>query len=448
MATLAVRLFCPCSEKVPLVVKDPSDLELTVFPTTIIDHHTWHPLSFLNFCQECQAIKCRKCTEIEVVTKFCPRCMHEMKPEHSFCSRNCFDCPLCRSNIVVSSKSSEMGKSYHFKCTLCNYTYDSAVLEKPRSLARVVKNEVNELDQIQMFSDLEKFYIQSKQIQDGHIDIHKAILKQCAELKIKDSAIPDFIRRSTVKPFDLDADQEAAKVRSRLNSNSDTIKYDNALIHPVPTFAKSGKVYPVSTKLRVKHSKRCKACRTSLMKPDHDPTSVKFYKLSNSIDFLPTITIHPHPTHQTPQCSGSTITYVLTFQNPLDSEVQITLSSPKAPPQTTFSTAQLPITNFKLGARPENSTKLETIVKSTPSIQLNRETKLGRVELMSRVPANYEIQEGIYERAMNFCVIPINIMVSNDLKAGDGLRVPVLVGVRGKDIACGYWIVLDMGTVE
>lgn len=427
-----VRVFCPCSERLPLDLSAES-LELSSYPTTIDDSHTLHIAPYLNFCDKCQAVKCRRCTELEVVTKFCPRCLYEMKAEHSFCSRNCLDCPFCASNLVITQRKST-GTST-MKCSSCAYTYETEPIEKMRSVSRSVKKELAKNPDVMMFADLQRFYIQEKQLNARQIDVPKNYVTQFAELKVKDCDIYQFIRRSTIRPM---AAEDIAHQYEQTD-NSGVIPYDIGLRGH--TLSKDHAL-PLRTPLICKHSKRCKACRSSLVKPDQDPSSVKFYKLSNAIDFIPALRIHDNPTYVNAMSSGSLNKFILVMANPLDTEISVSLSTYAQTPGQFQHTIHIPVSSFSLGPRPENALKLESIIQSTPSIELTKATKLSRVELMNRRPVLYDSDEAIYERGKNYIVVPLSVKVDDN---GVGsVKVPLLVSFSGEGIGVAFWCVFEV----
>jgi dynactin-4 len=90
-----VRIHCPCADSpadapVSLTDRDspPSspedaaeaaDQTRRVFdPTDPRAKYSLHPLAYLYFCQECQAIRCPRCVQEEIVSAFCPMCLFEV----------------------------------------------------------------------------------------------------------------------------------------------------------------------------------------------------------------------------------------------------------------------------------------------------------------------------------------------------------------------------------
>ncbi|ODV70855.1 uncharacterized protein CYBJADRAFT_56386 [Cyberlindnera jadinii NRRL Y-1542] len=432
-----VSVFCPCSERLTSELDDTVSLELSSFPETITDPNTLHIQPDLNFCNQCQAVRCRKCIELEVVTKYCARCLHEMKPEYSFCSRNCLDCPICGNNLIVLPNKNTMTCS--MSCSTCDYIYTSEPLERLRPMARVVKTEQNKRESMRMFSDLQKFYLQQRQLELGNEDIPKSIVTEYSKMKVKEYGIYEFMRRSTVRALD----EETVESFARLANNESILSYDIGL---GDSSRFKSEALPLQTKLRCKYAKRCKACRSSLMKPDHDPTSVKFYKLSNAIDTLPSIRVYPNPNNNTDtsMTPGSIASFVVVVQNALDSDINVNLSAYTELPGG-FHQVQLPKSSFTLHRKPESHTKLEVLIDCTPSIELSRGTKASRVALMNRPVIDYSDDDMVYEHRQNYIVVPMKVVIHENSQPQTTVKVPILVSFKGEDVAVAFWCVLELG---
>ncbi len=445
-----VSVFCPCSEPLDFTsqaVIDPAKLQLDSYPHTITDQNTHHLLSFLNFCEYCQSVKCRKCIEPEVVVKYCPKCLLEMKSEYSFCSRNCFDCPLCDGNVSIHQSKHDV-RNFKMKCLQCDWQWETGELEKQRALSRVVKRQLNMKNPMQRFSILETFYLQRKQLLQGELEISKDTALQMSKLKLNDGDLKDiqsFIGRNSIKKFDRDEDLQNVEFLSKQESNSQILTYTQSIKSTIPQRSISS-VPPNSTKLKTKISKRCKACRNSLMKPDKEITSVKFYKLSNAIDYLPLLKIHPHPNFKSSPTPSTQYKSLLSFENPLDIPMKLTISTYSITPGLHNHKVHIPNFEFELPGKPENYSTLQNFIKTIPTIELLKDTKLGRIEHMNRNPINFDYD--VVEKGINWCVFPILIEVDDSNGIGYELEIPVFITVKTEFYSTGYWSVLKFGSVE
>jgi len=453
-------VFCPCSEPLDFgSIIDPSKLQLDSYPHTIKDQHTHHLLSYLNFCEHCQSVKCRKCIEPEVMIKYCPHCLLEMKNEYNFCSRNCLNCPLCDGEVVIHQSSSSSGsgggggggggKNFKMKCGRCDWRWETGELDKNRALTRVVKNQLNQKESMQRFSQLETMYLQKKQLFQGNFQVSKDTAVQMSKLKLQDDKFQDiqsFISRKSILKFPQEQDINQSNLMAQQTSNNEIIPYIQSLKSIIPQRFKQN-IPPNPTKLKTKISKRCKACRNSLMKPDKDPISVKFYKLSNAIDYLPTINIHKHPSFKEFQTIKPSILikYLCSFQNPLDIPMKLTISTYSITPGNFPHKVHLPFFEFELGPRPENYSKLEGLIKTIPTVELSKETKMGRIELMNRNIVNFEYD--LMDKGINWCTLPIQIQVCSNGDEDYELEVPIFITVKTDFFSSGYWSILKFGKV-
>lgn len=147
----AARVFCPCKETLPT-----SD----EIPGSIFDKDSTYQLEWLYLCDFCQAIRCPKCVDHEVVTRFCPSCMHEVpstvaRKSNNTCPRNCLQCPLCMSPVLGT------GSQGIYSCTYCEWKLDPSLLQLNRATNKTLSDQVRESRDNQTqerFRALEKNY--------------------------------------------------------------------------------------------------------------------------------------------------------------------------------------------------------------------------------------------------------------------------------------------------
>src|SRR5271170_314262 len=82
-----IRIHCPCADS-PADAPPPTEedelsttgdeLDRVFDPTLPRAKYSLHPLGYLYFCQECQAIRCPRCVQEEIVSAFCPMCLFEV----------------------------------------------------------------------------------------------------------------------------------------------------------------------------------------------------------------------------------------------------------------------------------------------------------------------------------------------------------------------------------
>jgi dynactin 4 len=84
-----VRIHCPCAdspadappssaEEFPSAALEEPEIRRIFDPSVSRAKYSLHPLGYLYFCQECQAIRCPRCVQEEIVSAFCPMCLFEV----------------------------------------------------------------------------------------------------------------------------------------------------------------------------------------------------------------------------------------------------------------------------------------------------------------------------------------------------------------------------------
>ena len=106
--------------------EDEDEDERTFDPRHPRSNYSLFPPEHLLYCEECHDIKCPRCITEEIVCWYCPSCLFETPSSmvrsevnrYAFrlyyalsisiltarrCARNCFNCPICTANLVVTS---------------------------------------------------------------------------------------------------------------------------------------------------------------------------------------------------------------------------------------------------------------------------------------------------------------------------------------------------------
>ena len=68
--------------------------------------YSYFSLDELYFCEECDQIKCKRCTTAEVSAYYCPACLYDVqaanvKADRMRCMRSCYVCPICETTMQV-----------------------------------------------------------------------------------------------------------------------------------------------------------------------------------------------------------------------------------------------------------------------------------------------------------------------------------------------------------
>ncbi|ODV98518.1 hypothetical protein PACTADRAFT_990 [Pachysolen tannophilus NRRL Y-2460] len=237
-------------------------------------------------------------------------------------------------------------------------------------------------------------------------------------------------------------------------------------------------LFPLHQKLRSKISLRCKKCRDQIMKPDSDPISTKFYKSNNATTVLPFIQISPllNNLYNNKFIPNSKVQLLMSFINYSPQEMEISISSldklslTKNFTETTslsdnFIKINLPCSSFKLKQQPKNPLKLENLITTIPTVELNNYSRLSRTELINRnkvikrlsTPSTGNSQTVPLDSGINWCTIPLELSIGdlsqnlNQYKTQ--LKIPFFISIKQKQTenieqAFGIWIIAKLGYIE
>lgn len=83
------------------------DDEETLDPKNPRSNYALYPLEHLLYCEDCLQIRCPRCVIEETLNWYCPNCLFEVpssvvKSDGNRCTRNCFNCPVCVSPLIVN----------------------------------------------------------------------------------------------------------------------------------------------------------------------------------------------------------------------------------------------------------------------------------------------------------------------------------------------------------
>lgn len=483
-------VLCPClaisDEDIPNMLDDPSNL---------------FPAADLYFCAQCSSVRCPRCYEFEVISKYCARCNTQMKLHHNHCVKNCFCCPVCNLSLAITSKDitgetgSLVGKQFIFECPTKHYSYDTGVITKPRSLYRIIKGQLPEkVVEINLFDDLSRHYEIKRELtvfQEKNSKMRRSV--RSSPIKMQHSSVvssmllAEFAAGGKMPVFgavleDLDKDTASANqlltmsIKSgltNLKSPLSTITLTDPASHP-----------PLNQLLASKRNIKCKKCSHKLIVSDPDPVSSKFNSNFTATEILPDIEFLPIM-GQVLQLHQRDINLLVNFVNSINEEVEITVSSyekvlltsnltkdlthknathlgqktsePEIPDKSQhYALVIIPCSKFHLGARPTKMSKLESIINTIPTTKLTRSSQLSKSELFKRsaviprlsTPLVNNTSEKPLDQGVNWCTIPLNIRVYGDNIERQELRVPFFISVKSASYRYGFWISSQIGEIS
>ncbi|KAF1935645.1 hypothetical protein EJ02DRAFT_428249 [Clathrospora elynae] len=104
----------------------------TFDPQSSRSNYALYPLEHLLYCEDCQQIRCPRCIIEETLNWYCPNCLFEVpssvvKSDGNRCTRNCFQCPVCISPLIVNvldtpDTSSATPDRHILACPYCHWS--------------------------------------------------------------------------------------------------------------------------------------------------------------------------------------------------------------------------------------------------------------------------------------------------------------------------------------
>ena len=146
-------ISCPCSDTSRRALEskrasreldpdgDLDDEEKNFDPSNPRSAFSLFPPEHLLYCEECHDIKCPRCVTEEIICWYCPSCLFEtpssmVKSEGNRCARNCFNCPICTSQLITASIGDTKDGPFILNCNYCMWTTleIGITFEKPTNL--------------------------------------------------------------------------------------------------------------------------------------------------------------------------------------------------------------------------------------------------------------------------------------------------------------------------
>ncbi|KAK9478246.1 dynactin subunit 4 [Lipomyces japonicus] len=529
------KIHCPCAE--PIVAdadasvgtngddKLANDLSL---PPSLSSRFALHSLNELYFCDVCMAIRCERCVVEEVVQTYCPACLHVYSLTEStararrsgadnadsfFCNRNCMQCPLCNTNLMLRQRLPTDGSDVYLECPHCKWDSKSVVgLTKKSSIYQQVRKHAN--NKSSKFSTLSTFYADlydalegTEELESGLSPTHgrvnrslettrflKRHTRESLSLspsvtlstiislgraggisKAKSNAYEEREREKFVLELsDDEKEQEEVKRVRALTSFETTSSVWQIISNPVQSEKRAANLLPSPVRLRTRRSKRCRACRHILVRPDVSTKRISGSSSGSSAatvattfrinllakNFIPPLrfTIIPSSSTQShlPYVSGFipnvTYTFALTVFNPLYDGIKVTLATPQLTPKHSHRVTIL-TPAFEVGPNKEDDWDMAALV--------SLKTKLRAAKVSAGIQGSNPAPNGIFDRGRNWTSVVFEMIPSDNLHAkAKEIEIPLFVSVayemdddqgRKQDNVekeAAFWSVIRLGKVQ
>ena len=273
---------------------------------------------------------------------------------------------------------------------------------------------------------------------------------------------------------DLTCDDEAIR-RLRLEGwiGTASVAQQAAQRHP-PMF--TGDLRPTGPLLRTKRSKRCRACRHLLVRPEQKVQSTRFRIRLVALNYIPTMSLkplQPSPSTGLPLVDLKAIPplrpsqFLLTLKNPLFDIVKITLATPVQTPGRHSHKVTVLCPDFDIGSNVDQWDEALGDEKSRRSSKL---FTLSKVEYAGGDSGRLAEAGKVWEKGRNWTTVVVEVVCANvaeseDLEEDeDVLEIPMFVRMEweadlereGKEEAksekkekreLAYWTVVGVGRV-
>ncbi|KAF3928978.1 hypothetical protein ABW19_dt0201839 [Dactylella cylindrospora] len=336
------------------------------------------PIENLLYCEDCHQIRCPRCVQDEIVCWYCPSCLFEVpsstvKSDGNRCARNCYLCPICTALLVVvplnpssaSSSSETPVGPFTLFCNHCHWTTSDIKppiqLDKPTSISAQLSKLTPSSEDTE-FTRLKQHYAQQLGNAQEDFTNSPAALTRLMGLYAglgssgtsrKGRGVKKLEMKEIDRPREVVEEQEMEIVERMaiqgLESTANT-KQRLSQTHE-PRFLSELK--PVAVLLRTKRSKRCRACRHILVKPESKVQTTRFRIRLVALNYIPSLGIKrldptiqwnsliPHKTHR----------FLLTVTNPLFDPISVSLLTPRYTPGTSYaSRVTILCPEFEVGA--------------------------------------------------------------------------------------------------
>ncbi|KAF3929198.1 hypothetical protein AA313_de0203135 [Arthrobotrys entomopaga] len=346
------------------------------------------PIENLLYCEDCHQIRCPRCVQDEIVCWYCPSCLFEVpsstvKSDGNRCTRNCYLCPICTALLVVipvnhtpssTSVTEQPVGPFNLFCSHCHWTTSDLnpplQLEKPTSIsAQLAKVAPSPHDA--EFTRLKQHYAQQLGNAQEDFTNSPAALTRLMGLYTgigsgsgsrgsgmggvgrKGRGVKKLEMKEIDRPREVIEEKEMDIIERMATLGLDaTANTKQRLSQPhEPRFLTELK--PTAVLLRTKRSKRCRACRHILVKPESKVQTTRFRIRLVALNYIPSLTIKrlESDIQLTKLTPHKTLRFLLTVTNPLFDPISVSLLTPRYTPGTEYpSRITILCPEFEVGA--------------------------------------------------------------------------------------------------
>uniref|UniRef100_A0A6B2E955 Dynactin subunit 4 n=1 Tax=Phlebotomus kandelakii TaxID=1109342 RepID=A0A6B2E955_9DIPT len=327
-----------------------------------------NPLTKLFFCRHCLAMRCDFCLCHEVDSHFCSNCVEnipssEAKLKKYKCS-SCFDCPSCQhtltaraNTVTVPRKGDEEAapkeaagdgkqpavitrKMYYLTCLDCRWTSrDVGIPDQTVATGSWPESEYSHATRFALLMEhYQAVVLRDKQERQDYQRRKAPKQHKYPSLTDRTGLTVSMIRRqmgwsdktpSKAKPIDVNPSEATEEVNQLPNSiftdpvnlrELTTIRQQLAQPAGQPITVRH--LFPQHKSLSIKRSLRCRQCEHNLIKPEYNPSSIKYRIQLFAAHHVPDIRIAMLPDKL---CGGVKAIMQLKFSNPTIHEMTVAI---------------------------------------------------------------------------------------------------------------------------
>ncbi|KGQ00977.1 hypothetical protein PAAG_12350 [Paracoccidioides lutzii Pb01] len=391
--------------------------EQTFDPRSPRANYSLYPPEHLLYCEDCHQIKCPRCITEEIVCWYCPNCLFEtpssmVRSEGNRCARNCFNCPICTSPLSVTTlgnadNGGAQNGPWILACGYCMWTtLDIGIkFDKPTNIRAQLAALTNDqsrspldaksplstiaspedtktvalpsqdeklagaafpeqqsppsMNPASRFSALKSFYRnQITETSSSPTDplMGPEIAKNPSP-NHQSCARPSRQQKAFTSPTLTLNDQSFRKMASP-NCGWDGLASVEQKMSQPPSTRFVDELRPLPVLLRTKRSKRCKACKHILVKPEFKPQSTRFRIRLIALSYIPLTIMRPLPPFpaSSPPVNldalvpRKPVQLLLTMKNHMFDPIRVTLATPSRTPGRVASRVTILCPQFEVGA--------------------------------------------------------------------------------------------------
>lgn len=235
-------------------------------------------------------------------------------------------------------------------------------------------------------------------------------------------------------------------------------------------------LHPTSPLLRTKRSKRCRACRHLLVRPEQKVQSTRFRIKLVALNYIPTISLkplQPSPSTDLPLIDLKAVPslkpsqFLLTLKNPLFDAVKVTLATSVQTPGRYSHKVTVLCPQFDIGS---NVDKWDEALGDGKSRRSSKLFSISKVEYAGGEAGRVAEAGKVWEKGRNWTTVVVEVICaaiaeSEELEEDeDVLEIPIFLRMEweadlereGKDEAkserkekreLAYWVVVGVGRV-